>query len=103
MGKVEQSTDWVNDTGSKLYYFPSINAGTLGMIDVKHNWAGGAKNLAPGAQLKNLCFLDDPASVGSVALNFDSTSGGLVFDKTSRQYLRLPAGFIPTAAMKDYM
>ncbi|HCQ8029441.1 TPA: hypothetical protein OL867_005440, partial [Klebsiella pneumoniae] len=46
MGKVEQSTDWVNDTGSKLYYFPSINAGTLGMIDVKHNWAGGAKNLA---------------------------------------------------------
>ncbi|EPR8383524.1 hypothetical protein R0E42_005330 [Klebsiella variicola] len=103
MGKVEQSTDWVNDTGSKLYYFPSINAGTLGMIDVKHNWAGGAKNLAPGAQLKNLCYLDDPASVGSVALNFDSTTGGLIFDKTSRQYLRLPAGFIPTAAMKDYM
>ncbi len=73
------------------------------MIDVKHNWAGGAKNTAPGAQLKNLCFLDDPASVGSVALNFDSTTGGLIFDKTSRQYLRLPAGFIPTAAMKDYM
>ncbi len=25
MGKVEQSTDWVNDTGSKLYYFrPSM-------------------------------------------------------------------------------
>ncbi|RRF43955.1 hypothetical protein EAO14_01720 [Klebsiella pneumoniae] len=55
MGKVEQSTDWVNDTGSKLYYFPSINAGTLGMIDVKHNWAGGAKT-APGAQLKICAF-----------------------------------------------
>ncbi|RRF42927.1 hypothetical protein EAO14_28195 [Klebsiella pneumoniae] len=36
-------------------------------------------------------LLDDPASVGSVALNFDSTTGGLIFDKTSRQYLRLSA------------
>lgn len=56
MGKVEQSTDWVNDTGSKLYYFPSINAGTLGMIDVKHNWAEGRRTWLPAPSSKICAF-----------------------------------------------
>lgn len=102
-GKAEKFLGESHNTGERLYRYPSINSGTKGMIDVKSGWAGGAKDLAANAQLKNLCYLEDPAVVGIVALAYDAASGGLVYDNTSRQYLKLPAGFIPSSSMKDYM
>lgn len=103
MGKAEKLLGVSIDTGEKLYRFPSINTGTLGMIDVKSVWAGGAQNLPSGSNLKNLCYVEDPATVGTVSLVYDATAGGMIFDKTSRQYFKMPNGFIPTSAMKDYM
>lgn len=96
-------TDASIPTGEVMYNWPSINAGTLGMIDVKSHWSGGEQDLPSGSTLKNLCYVDDPATVGSVSLVYDAVSGGLIFDKSSRQYFKMPNGFIPTAAMKDYM
>ncbi|MCA8636781.1 hypothetical protein [Escherichia coli] len=103
MGKAEKLLGVSIDTGEKLYRFPSINTGTLGMIDVKSVWTGGAQNLPSGSNLKNLCYVEDPATVGTVPLVYDATAGGMIFDKTSRQYFKMPNGFIPTSAMKDYM
>lgn len=103
MGKAEKLLGVSIDTGEKLNRFPSINIGTLGMIDVKSLWSGGAQNLPSASLLKNLCYVEDPATVGTVPLVYDAATGGVIYDKTSRQYLKMPTGFIPTAAMKDYM
>ena len=103
MGKAEKLLGVSIETGEKLNRFPSINTGTLGMVDVKSLWSGGAQNLPSAATLKNLCYVEDPATVGSVPLVYDTATGGVIYDKTSRQYLKMPTGFIPTAAMKDYM
>ncbi|THD51300.1 hypothetical protein ERD95_09035 [Enterobacteriaceae bacterium ML5] len=73
------------------------------MIDVKSIWSGGAQNLPSASLLKNLCYVDDPATVGTVSLVYDATAGGITYDKTSRQYFKMPLGFIPTSTMKDYM
>ena len=75
MGKAEKLLGVSIDTGEKLYRFPSINTGTLGMIDVKSVWAGGAQNLPSGSNLKNLCYVEDPATVGTVSLVYDATAG----------------------------
>lgn len=96
-------TDASIPTGEVMYNWPSINSGTLGMIDVKSHWSGGEQNLPSGSTLKNLCYVEDPATVGSVSLVYDAATGGMIYDKTSRQYFKMPNGFIPTSAMKDYM
>lgn len=103
MGKAEKLLGVSISTSEKLYRFPSINPGTLGMIDVKSVWSGGAVNLPSGSTLKNLCYVTDPATVGTVSLTYDSATGGMVYNKTSRQYFGMPTGFIPTSTMKDYM
>ncbi|EPY4579348.1 hypothetical protein ACXDKZ_005276 [Klebsiella pneumoniae] len=102
-GKAEQFMGLSIKTRAKMYRDPAINVGTLGLVDVKHGWAGGGKNLASGEELQNLCWVEDPATVGSVSLNYDSAHGGVIFTRASRQYFRMPAAFIPTAAMRDYM
>lgn len=103
MGKAEKLIGVSISTGEKLNRFPSINSGTLGLIDVKSIWSGGAQNLPSASLLKNLCYVDDPATVGTVSLVYDATTGGVTYDKTSRQYFKMPLGFIPTSTMNDYM
>ncbi len=103
-GKAEQFLSLSVKTKLKMYRDPAINAGTLGLIDVSHGWAGGGQDLPSGTPLNNLCWVDnDPAVVGSVSLAYDGVGHGMIFDKTSRQYFKMPNGFIPTAAMTDYV
>lgn len=74
-GKAEQFMGLSIETRAKMYRDPAINAGTLGLVDVKHLWAGGGQDLPSGSELKNLCWTEDPAVVGSVSLNYDAAHG----------------------------
>ncbi len=103
MSKLEKLLLASIPTSEKLYRFPSINEGTLGLVDMKSAWSGGARNLAPAATLKNLCYVDDPAVVGAVALNYDADTGGLIFTGVGLEYVQTPTAFIPTSDMTDYM
>lgn len=90
-------------TSERLYHYPSINPGTLGLVDMKSVWSGAAKNLAVGATIKNLCYVTDPATVGAVALTYDATAGGMTFVGTGLEAVKMPIAFIPTSAMTHYM
>ncbi|MCV5533879.1 hypothetical protein OFN26_34990, partial [Escherichia coli] len=61
MGPFEKRNGVIATTGDILYRDGSINSGTKGLISCHNTWSGAGENLAAGAQIKNMCYVDDHA------------------------------------------
>lgn len=91
-GRIEQLLGVSYDTGTKLYRDVSINAGTKALFDVSSPWAGGAKNISAGAQIKSL---SDEDSVASFTKAHNYANGGMVFTGVNGDMFTLPDAIAP--------
>lgn len=91
-GRIEQLLGVSYATGTKLYRDVSINAGTKALFDVSNSWAGGAKNISAGAQIKSL---SDEDSVATFAKAHTYADGGMVFSGVSGDMFTLPDDAAP--------
>lgn len=91
-GRIEQLLGVSYDTGTKLYRDVSINAGTKALFDVSSGWAGGAKDISAGAQIKSL---SDEDSVATFAKAHTYADGGMVFTGVNGDMFTLPDAIAP--------
>ncbi|WP_369155899.1 hypothetical protein, partial [Klebsiella quasipneumoniae] len=82
----------VVNTGVKNYRDVSINTGTKALFDVSSPWAGGAKNISAGAQIKSLSYED---SVASFTKAHNYANGGMVFTGVNGDMFTLPDAIAP--------
>ncbi|WP_395263192.1 hypothetical protein [Klebsiella quasipneumoniae] len=90
--RIEQYTNVVIDTRVKNYRDVSINTGTKALFDVSSAWAGGAKNISAGAQIKSLSYED---SVASFTKAHNYANGGMVFTGVNGDMFTLPDAIAP--------
>lgn len=90
--RIEQYTNVVVNTGVKNYRDVSINTGTKALFDVSSPWAGGAKNISAGAQIKSLSYED---SIASFTKAHDYVNGGMVFTGVNGDMFTLPDDAAP--------
>ncbi|WP_369157876.1 hypothetical protein, partial [Klebsiella quasipneumoniae] len=82
----------VVNTGVKNYRDVSINTGTKALFDVSSPWAGGAKNISAGAQIKSLGYDD---SIASFTKAHNYSGGGMVFTGVNGDMFTLPDAIAP--------
>lgn len=99
-GRIEQYTNVVVNTGVKNYRDVSINEGTKALFDVSSAWAGGAKNISAGAQIKSLSYED---SIASFTKAHDYSGGGMVFAGVKGDTFDLPAEAAPKPEDKHWL
>ncbi|EOF9218214.1 hypothetical protein MA063_005422 [Klebsiella pneumoniae] len=85
--RIEQYTNVVVNTGVKNYRDASINTGTKALFDVSSAWAGGAKNISAGAQIKSLGYDD---SIASFTKAHNYSGGGMVFTGVNGDMFTVP-------------
>lgn len=90
--RIEQYTNIALDTNVKNYRDVSINPGTKALFDVSSPWAGGAKNISAGAQIKSLSYED---SVASFTKAHNYANGGMVFTGVNGDMFTLPDAIAP--------
>lgn len=90
--RIEQYTNVVVNTGVKNYRDVSINTGTKALFDVSSPWAGGAKNISAGAQIKSLGYDD---SIASFTKAHNYANGGMVFTGVNGDMFTLPDAIAP--------
>ncbi|HDY5332009.1 TPA: hypothetical protein ACN7JV_002531 [Klebsiella pneumoniae] len=90
--RIEQYTNVVVNTQVKNYRDVSINTGTKALFDVSSPWAGGAKNISAGAQIKSLSYED---SVASFTKAHNYANGGMVFTGVNGDMFTLPDAIAP--------
>ncbi|EPQ1166648.1 hypothetical protein NNV94_005729, partial [Klebsiella pneumoniae] len=90
--RIEQYTNVVVNTGVKNYRDVSINTGTKALFDVSSPWAGGAKNISAGAQIKSLGYDD---SIASFTKAHNYSGGGMVFTGVNGDMFTLPDAIAP--------
>ncbi|WP_366214984.1 hypothetical protein [Klebsiella pneumoniae] len=90
--RIEQYTNVVVNTQVKNYRDVSINTGTKALFDVSSPWAGGAKNISAGAQIKSLSYED---SVASFTKAHNYANGGMVFTGVNGDMFTLPEAIAP--------
>lgn len=99
-GRIEQLLGVSYATGTKLYRDVSINAGTKALFDVSSAWAGGAKDISAGAQIKSL---SDEDSVASFTKAHSYANGGMVFTGVNGDMFTLPAAMAPQPAETHWL
>ena len=92
VARIEQFTNVVVNTGVKNYRDVSINTGTKALFDVSSAWAGGAKDISAGAQIKSLGYDD---SIASFTKGHNYSGGGMVFAGVNGDMFALPDDIAP--------
>ncbi|HHD2899590.1 TPA: hypothetical protein ACNZ7E_005435, partial [Klebsiella quasipneumoniae subsp. similipneumoniae] len=100
MGPFEKRNGVHAASGDILYRDGSINSGTKGLISCHNTWSGAGANLAAGAQIKNMCYVDDHATANS---DLAAAGNGYQLNAVHAQGINLPASMIATAGMTDYL
>ncbi|EMX9133734.1 hypothetical protein AAH343_000371 [Escherichia coli] len=100
MGPFEKRNGVTVETGDILYRDGSINSGTKGLISCHNTWSGAGENLSAGAQIKNMCYVDDHATANSDLM---AAGNGYQLNAVHAQGINLPASMIATAGMTDYL
>ncbi|CTQ11399.1 hypothetical protein [Klebsiella variicola] len=85
----------VAPTGKKLVRDKSANAATRAIIDVSNQWSGGKKNLASGAQIRDLIT---GSAVAEVSKSHIYSGGGIIFSGINGDTVNLPDVAAPQPA-----
>ncbi|HGF1289346.1 TPA: hypothetical protein ACF8R1_004488, partial [Escherichia coli] len=100
MGPFEKRNGVIVATGDILYRDGSINSGTKGLISFHNTWSGAGADLVAGAQIKNMCYVDDNATANS---DLTAAGNGYELNAVHAQGINLPASMIATAGMTNYL